>query len=153
MDKKVIIDVGGKQFRTTFSCLQRLPSTKLAQISKERLRSPNCLKKSVSSGEILLKEETELNSISEQYETNKHTGTKSENEELFFNRNPLLFDSILDAYRRGTVHFPHDVCSSFVQEELEYWGIPETCLAPCCWHWYMCAELEKEKRKELEKVR
>ncbi|KAK3576570.1 hypothetical protein CHS0354_011249 [Potamilus streckersoni] len=55
-----------------------------------------------------------------------------QNDEYFFDRNPLIFGYILDAYRTKRLHVPKDMCGSMVQEELSYWGVSKIYLQECC---------------------
>lgn len=52
--------------------------------------------------------------------------------EFYFDRNPLLFTYIIDAFRKGSVHIPKDICGTTFKEELEFWNIPLDKVAPCC---------------------
>lgn len=56
-----------------------------------------------------------------------------ENKEYFFDRNPLCFEYILDACRKGAVHLPKDMCGATFKEDLDYWEISPRHVAPCCW--------------------
>ena len=38
------------------------------------------------------------------------TSCDTEHDEVFFDRNPKLFPHILDFYRTGCLHFPHNIC-------------------------------------------
>ncbi|XP_064620963.1 potassium voltage-gated channel protein Shaw-like [Lineus longissimus] len=51
---------------------------------------------------------------------------------FFFDRRPGLFESILSAHRDGEVHLPSNACGSELLQELEFWNIPETMVASCC---------------------
>ncbi|XP_053379838.1 potassium voltage-gated channel protein Shaw-like [Mercenaria mercenaria] len=53
--------------------------------------------------------------------------------EYFFDRNPILFTYILDSFRKGAVHLPKDICGTTFKKELEFWEIPQHYVAPCCW--------------------
>ena len=53
--------------------------------------------------------------------------------EYFFDRNPVIFEAVLEAYRSGELHIPREYCSSIVKRELEFWEISPTVLSPCCW--------------------
>ena len=53
-----------------------------------------------------------------------------------FNRNPAQFGVILDAYRTGRLHIPRDACLNYFMDEIKFWGLPESCLARCCWARY-----------------
>ena len=56
----------------------------------------------------------------------------SGNKELFYDRNPYVFSFILDSYRYGTLHLPHDICSSYLQADIDFWEIPVDALRLCC---------------------
>ena len=52
----------------------------------------------------------------------------------FFERNPLFFPHILQAYKPGATrfHISHDLCAQAMFDELEFWQIPLELLSPCC---------------------
>ena len=52
--------------------------------------------------------------------------------EYYFDRSKILFDFILDYYRTGNLHIPKDMCISRVRSELEFWDLPQDCIAECC---------------------
>ena len=52
--------------------------------------------------------------------------------EYFFNRNWTTFNSILDIYRRGKLHGMTASCAMTFHDDLDYWGIDELFLDPCC---------------------
>lgn len=60
----------------------------------------------------------------------------SEKIELFFDRHPGIFEQVLNYYRTGKLHCPHDVCGPLFEEELAYWGIDEKEMEHCCWTSY-----------------
>jgi hypothetical protein len=59
--------------------------------------------------------------------------THSARNEYFYDRNPLMFNGILDSCRKGTIHLPKDICRASFSEELDYWGVSPSHVAPCCW--------------------
>ncbi|KAL3856842.1 hypothetical protein ACJMK2_011553 [Sinanodonta woodiana] len=65
-----------------------------------------------------------LNKTSEEYDFDKC--------EFFFDRNPVLFEWILDYYRYGLMHMPLDVCVNKTSEELDYWELSSETIAGCC---------------------
>lgn len=56
-----------------------------------------------------------------------------ETTELFFDRHPAVFAQVLNYYRTGKLHCPTDVCGPLFEQELNYWGIDEKDMEPCCW--------------------
>ena len=58
---------------------------------------------------------------------------------LVFDRDPVLFYSILDAYERKTVHVPRGVCISQFKKEMEFWKLKHSLVAECCQDAYMQA--------------
>ncbi|CAI5455340.1 unnamed protein product [Caenorhabditis angaria] len=76
-------------------------------------------------------------------------------EEYYFERSSILFDSIFKYYVSGQLHRPLDVCPQEFSCELSYWKINDCVMSNCCWRGYnMSASLEelvapKEKKIEL----
>ncbi|CAB3400352.1 unnamed protein product [Caenorhabditis bovis] len=76
-------------------------------------------------------------------------------EEYYFERSAILFDSIYKYYIAGQLHRPLDVCPQEFSAELNYWKINDGLMANCCWRGYnMSASLEelvapKEKKIEI----
>lgn len=56
--------------------------------------------------------------------------------EYFFDRHPGVFSQILNYYRTGQLHYPHNVCGPLFEEELTFWGIQREEVEPCCWMTY-----------------
>ena len=54
-------------------------------------------------------------------------------EDYFFDRNPIIFEAVLEACRTGELHVPRETCYSTLKRELEFWKIPPGYLSPCCW--------------------
>ena len=56
-----------------------------------------------------------------------------ENNEYYFDRNPLIFGFIIDAYTTGEIHMPNDMCGSNFKTEIEYRELSISNVAHCCW--------------------
>ncbi|XP_064619556.1 potassium voltage-gated channel protein Shaw-like [Lineus longissimus] len=56
--------------------------------------------------------------------------------EVFLDRNPAVFDTILNYYRTGELHIPNYLCGPFVRGELKYYNIADHFIEPCCWVGY-----------------
>ncbi|XP_064644662.1 potassium voltage-gated channel subfamily C member 3-like [Lineus longissimus] len=51
---------------------------------------------------------------------------------FYFNRRPDFFNIILEAHREGKLHIPSDICGIEFMQEMEFWNLPKTMVAPCC---------------------
>jgi potassium voltage-gated channel Shaw-related subfamily C protein 1 len=56
--------------------------------------------------------------------------------EYFFDRDPNSFMAVLNYYRTGKLHAPVNVCANLFYDELNFWGIYEREIQPCCWTSY-----------------
>ena len=65
--------------------------------------------------------------------TTCNTSYEKDKDWYFFDRNSTIFEYILDLYRTGSLHIPHDMCGGKVIEELEFWEIPLDRLEDCCY--------------------
>ena len=70
--------------------------------------------------------------------------------EYFFNRNPTIFNSILDIYRMGKLHCNKTLCALTYLDDLEYWGFSELFLDPCCAIDYYVEKDTCQKEREGE---
>lgn len=74
--------------------------------------------------------------------------------EYFFDRDPNAFLAILNYYRTGKLHAPSDICGNLFYEELNYWGISEKKIQPCCWTKYSatrdCDEILRNVMDSIE---
>ena len=50
---------------------------------------------------------------------------KPKENELYFDRDPIIFNNILNYYRSGKMHFLDNTCPLAIKDELEYWGLNE----------------------------
>ena len=55
-----------------------------------------------------------------------------ETNSYFFDRNPELFNWVLDYYRTGELHLPKNVCGAAIRNEMEYWQIGSGSISDCC---------------------
>ena len=72
--------------------------------------------------------------------------------EWFFDRNPALFNFLLDYYRSNELHFPHNFCGPSIRKELIYWKIDESEISTCCWNRYREFEQEKKIFERIEQA-
>ncbi|WAR25987.1 KCNAW-like protein [Mya arenaria] len=75
--------------------------------------------------------------------------TSTDRNEYFFDRNPVFFNIILDAYRKGVVHLPKDICGLDFKKELDFWEISPGHVAPCCWEAYYRGQSEEDTMTRL----
>ena len=72
-------------------------------------------------------------------------------EEYYFDRNPLIFQSILDYYRTGKLHFVTNVCPEHIRDELDFWEISTSDLGPCCWKYFYAVDNDLKTVGVIEK--
>lgn len=63
--------------------------------------------------------------------------------EFFFDRSSQTFQYVINFYRTGHLHVREELCVLSFLQEIEYWGIDELCIDPCCRERYY-------RRKELK---
>lgn len=74
----------------------------------------------------------------------------AERNEFFFDRHPGVFAAIINYYRTGKLHSPHDVCGPLFEDELLFWAIDEKQMEPCCWTYYTQHREAQENLKFFE---
>ena len=107
----IVLNVGGTRFHVLESNFAVWPSTRLSRL-------------------IRAETEDEILNLCDGYIPNIET--PNGRKEYFFNRNWTTFNSILDIYRRGKLHGMTASCAMTFHDDLDYWGIDELFLDPCC---------------------
>jgi len=105
----VILNVGGKRHEVRWNTLDKYPTSRLG-----RLR--HC--------------------VTHRGLQQLCTSYSLEAREYFFDRSPRNFDAILGLYRTNKLHLAAGVCVQDFCEELEYWGLDDLHMEPCCQHTY-----------------
>ena len=50
----------------------------------------------------------------------------------------------------GELHAPLDICGSVIKRELDFWGIEEEMIEPCCWNTYTAFRDAQKTLAELD---
>ncbi|XP_063419278.1 potassium voltage-gated channel protein Shaw-like [Mytilus trossulus] len=69
--------------------------------------------------------------------TNLSEFYNKEHEQFYFDRNPELFNTVLDYYRNDVIHLPTHLCGWLWKSELEFWKIPLAHISECCFQTYV----------------
>lgn len=107
----LIFNVGGTQFHVLKSNFASWPKTRLSRLVRAR-------------------DEDEILQLCDGFVFHDHC--KVAQKEFYFNRNWSTFNSILDIYRNGKLHGLNTACAITFHDDLQYWGIDELFLDPCC---------------------
>jgi hypothetical protein len=59
-----------------------------------------------------------------------------EENSYFFDRDPDIFNVVLNYYQWGEIHIPKHLCGATFRRELEFWNISDVNVAKCCWQTY-----------------
>ena len=121
-NRRVTLNIGGQIFQTYINTLLLFGDSRLSNLSK------------TNSNYDSLKKVTHKMFWLMNYNFNNYLFTNFE--EFFFDRDPNSFQAILNYYRSGHLHTPQHTCANLFHEELEYWGIAEQEIQPCCWTGY-----------------
>lgn len=76
----------------------------------------------------------------------------SHNKQLFIDRNPFIFNYILDYLTQGDLHIPACLCLDSFQKELQFWGFENKHLAACCYDRVLKETEAKETNARLTKL-
>ena len=125
----IILDVGGEKFHVLKSIFSPWPTTRLSRLVRAETMQ-------------------ERLSFCDGYYPSYRTAENKR--EYFFNRNWSNFNCILDLYRRGRLHCNKSACAMTFQDDLEYWGINDLFLDPCCALDYFVEKDTGEKEHEGE---
>ena len=103
------------RFYVSWSLIERLPQTRLGK-----------LRRAGSTQEIL--------ELCDKF--------NKEDNEYYFDRHPRNFGAVINFYRTGKLHLGEEGCPVAFKQDLDYWGIDELYLEPCCQQrYYQAREL------------
>ena len=104
-NQRITLNVGGLKHEASIRMLNKIPSSRLGKLIGASTRE-------------------ELSSICDDHNLDKL--------EFYFDRDPTLFNYILNYYRSGHLHISDAFCPFVLQHELIYWKIPHPKMDICC---------------------
>ena len=125
--QKVVINVGGVKHEVMWAMLEKRPLTRLGLLAKAKTHD-------------------DILSLVDAYSLAHN--------EIYFDRDPITFNGILDFYRTERLHVLDEICILDYQDDLEFWMIKELNLEICCVDKFNArrehihAELEKERHMQ-----
>ena len=129
MHPKVIINVGGLKHEVMWKLLERKPLTRLGKLARAKTH------------------EDILNLVD---------AYSLANNEIYFDRDPVTFNCILNFYRTNRLHMIDEVCILDYADDLNFWMIKDLNLEICCIDKFttrrehILAEIAKEKQTQVE---
>ncbi|XP_028997904.1 potassium voltage-gated channel subfamily S member 3b [Betta splendens] len=108
-ERQVRINVGGVRHEVAPDTLLRFPHTRLARL-------------------LRCQSEAAILELCDDYSPAER--------EFYFDRNPRVFLCVLNFYHTGRIHMMEEFCVFSFSQEIEYWGVQELHLSPCCSNWY-----------------
>ena len=102
---KIALNISGLKYEISFKHLKRIPTSRLAQI-------------------YYANDVERINEFCDNFNPQEN--------ELYFDRDPVIFNNILNYYRSGKLHVLENVCPVAYKDELNYWGISELLVDDCC---------------------
>ena len=114
-DRPVVINVGGIRFYVSWALLERLPQTRLGKLRRAK-----------TTADIL--------ELCDKFNLDDN--------EYYFDRHPRNFGAVINFYRTGRLHLGEEGCPVAFRQDLDFWGIDELYLEPCCQQrYYQAREL------------
>ncbi|KAK3713153.1 hypothetical protein QZH41_010045, partial [Actinostola sp. cb2023] len=107
---RIVLNIGGSRFELLWCLVESMHLTRLEKLHK-------CL--TMGSG---------WENFCDGYDKGK--------DEFFFQRDPVVFNNVMNFYLTGKIHIPRTVCVEYFQSEIEYWGISLKDVDECCHHHY-----------------
>ncbi|XP_033758088.1 potassium voltage-gated channel subfamily C member 3-like [Pecten maximus] len=73
-------------------------------------------------------------------------------QEYFFDRDPDIFNSVLNMCNTGLLHIPKHICTRLFRSEMMFWGVSTTKISTCCWGTYFKEDEEAEVIEHLQET-
>ena len=74
------------------------------------------------------------------------------NDEYFFDRDPDVFNSILNLYIMGKLHIPKNICGAVMREEMKFWKISHQKVSECCLRIFYQLEEDQGMIEEIKRA-
>ncbi len=117
--KRISLNIRGTKYEIMLETLGHLSNSRLSDLKK---LIDDSVRLKVTRNDELLK-------VCDDYDIVQH--------EYFFNRDPRVFNLILNCFSTGNLHIDDNICVKLVAHELEYWRVDETHFDKCCEWKYM----------------
>ena len=105
LNPKVTLNVGGRRHEIMWSQLEKKPLTRLGRLARAKTHE-----------DIL-----EL-----------ADGYSLANNEIYYDRDPAIFNTLLNFYRTNRLHLLDEICVLDYEEELDFWMVQELRIEICC---------------------
>lgn len=76
----------------------------------------------------------------------------ADKDEYFFNRDPEVFNVILNYLVLKELHIPRHICGGIIRQEFKFWRIQEQNISQCCWHTFYSYHEDKSIFEKLENL-
>jgi hypothetical protein len=129
--KRIILNIRGVKFDIIFETLKKIPNNRLDRLRK-LIEISN--QKNLTINDELLQICDDYNLVQNEY---------------YFNRDPIIFNQILNYYATDNLHIDDSNCLSLYTNELTYWMIDDILIDKCCEWKYL--GLKHDIRNEISK--
>ena len=103
----VIINLRGHKFELLSSRLDKYPNTRLSKLKQAIDQKAN-----------------DFDNICDAVYSNRN--------EFYFDRDPVIFNMILNFYSTDKLHIVENICLNLILDELAYWEIDDNYIEKCC---------------------
>ena len=129
--KRAIFNIRGIKYEIPLNSLDKLPNSRLGKI-KTAIES------------ITDNDKNPFDDLCDDYDTKAN--------EFYFNRDPYIFNMILNYYSSDKLHIENGHCPYLFSDELAYWKLDEFSLNDCCdnKHWKEKESIDSSLQNEKE---